>query len=215
MVVGYSPNSPFARSFVQAARGERALTDVLLQPGLRIGRTDPALDPKGYRTILACMLLERESGVAGFEQRLLGSARNPTQVLPEESTLVRLESGELDAAFLYSTESAVRRLPAVELPPSANLGEPALAKTYASVSVVVDGVTRKGGPIVYALTILKAAPNPAGAAAFVEFVVGGRGRTILGAAGVRIIAPVFSGDKSAAPGSLRGALGIAEAVTPK
>jgi ABC-type Fe3+ transport system substrate-binding protein len=109
----------------------------------------------------------------------------------------------------------VRRLPAVELPPSANLGEPALAKTYASVSVVVDGVTRKGGPIVYALTILKAAPNPAGAAAFVEFVVGGRGRTILGAAGVRIIAPVFSGDKSAAPGSLRGALGIAEAVTPK
>jgi molybdate/tungstate transport system substrate-binding protein len=215
MVIGYSPNSPFAHSFVQAARGERKLVDVLLQPGLKIGRTDPALDPKGYRTLIVAQLLQRESGIPDLAEKLLGNARNPSQVFPEETTLVRLESGELDAAFLYSTESAVRRLPAVELPVYANLGNPALDKTYQSVSVTVDGVTRKSGAIVYALTILNKAPDPEGAARFVEFLIAGRGRSLLTAAGVRVLAPAFSGDKAAVPASLRAALGLADAAATK
>lgn len=215
MVVGYSPRSPFARSFVEVARGERRIADALLQPGLRIGRTDPALDPKGYRTLIVAQLLQRDSGVPEFAEKLLGNPRNPSQVLPEESMLVRLESGDLDAAFLYSTESAVRRLPAVELPANANLGNPALNATYESVSVVVDGVTRRSGAVAYALTILRKAPNPEGAASFVEFLLTGRGRSLLSASGVRVIAPEFTGDRSAVPASLRAALGLADAAAPK
>jgi molybdate/tungstate transport system substrate-binding protein len=165
--------------------------------------------------LIACRLLERESGLADFSQRLLGDPRNANQVLPEESLLTRLESGELDAAFLYSTESAARRVPAVELPAAANLGNPALASSYASASVVVDGVTHKGAPIVYALTIPRRAPNPEGAATFVEFVLTGPGRTLLSKAGVQIVRPAFSGDKNAVPASLREPLGIADISAPR
>jgi molybdate/tungstate transport system substrate-binding protein len=177
LVIGYSPKSAFAADFVKASRGEKKLTDVLLQSGLRIGRTDPALDPKGYRSIIVAKLIESEEKLPGFADKLLGEARNPDQVFPEETLLVRLESGELDAAFLYATESVSRILPAIELPPAANLGDPSLASTYATASVTIDGVTRTGGPASYALTVLSAAPNPDGAVKFAAYFFSSAGRS--------------------------------------
>ncbi|HMD02897.1 MAG TPA: substrate-binding domain-containing protein, partial [Candidatus Baltobacteraceae bacterium] len=93
LVIGYAAASPFAHDFVLANRGEKKLTSALLAPGLRLGRTDPALDPKGYRTILACELLEAQLGPPGFAARLLGDPRNPAQIVPEETLLARLEGG--------------------------------------------------------------------------------------------------------------------------
>lgn len=181
MVIGYSTSSPFARTFVEVARGTRALGDALLAPGLRLGRTDPTLDPKGYRTLTSAKLLEKALNIPDFARKLLGDDKNPAQILPEETLLTRLEAGELDAAFLYATESTARRIPAVELPKSANLGD----------------------SIIYALTIPEAARNKAGAEAFVTYLLSKAGRDQLFAAGLRTVSPTIAGDRGNIPAGLR------------
>jgi molybdate/tungstate transport system substrate-binding protein len=205
LVIGYAPISPFAHDFVDVSRSKRSLVDVLLQPGLRLGRTDPALDPKGYRVIIAMNLLERFARRPGFAHQLLGENRNPAQVLPEDATLLgRLEGGELDAAFLYATESTSRSVPAVELPRAVNLGDPNEAQTYASVSVNIDGKTRVGAPIAYTLTIPRAAHNPHGAAEFVALLLASEARAALTKNGFRMLARVqVAGNRNAIPARLQ------------
>jgi molybdate/tungstate transport system substrate-binding protein len=222
LVIGYSSASPLAPDFVEVARGRRPLVDVLLQPGLRLGRTDPALDPKGYRTIIAAELLERIARRPGFAAKLLGDDRNPNQILPEETLLARLESGDLDAAFLYATESVARGVPAVELPRAANLGDPAEAKMYATVSVTIDGKKRVGAPAAYALTIPNrsgrpTSPKPASSGAatqsrpesnaatqFVALLLSPEGRAALTKSGMTMLPHVqLVGDRAAVPSSLR------------
>src|SRR5260370_37312478 len=51
MVIGYNPNSKFVADFQAAANGTKSWYQVLEEPGLRLGRTDPLLDPKGGHTI--------------------------------------------------------------------------------------------------------------------------------------------------------------------
>jgi molybdate/tungstate transport system substrate-binding protein len=207
LVVGYAPASPFARDFVLAARGQKHLPDVLLAPDIRIGRTDPALDPKGYRTIIAVRLMEKYGNApADFAKRLLGTERNPAQVVPEETLLARLEGGDLDAAFLYANEALSRKLPFVELPKSANLGDPAEASLYATQTVTIDEVAHRGALSVYAVTIPDGAPNPRAAETFVDFLCGGAsgaGSAILGRAGLTLLPPHISGEAKEAPASLR------------
>jgi molybdate/tungstate transport system substrate-binding protein len=205
LVIGYSPASAFAHDFVDVNRGEKSLTSVLLEPGLKIGRTDPALDPKGYRSIIAAKLLQADGGPPDFARRLLGADENPSQIFPEETLLARLDTGELDAAFLYATESVARGVPAVELPKTANLGDPAEAGHYATQSVTIDGVTRTGSPSVYALTILADAPHKDAAAAFVAYLFSDAGRRLFGDAGVTALRPQIVGDKSAVPSAVSAA----------
>ncbi len=143
---------------------------------------------------------------AGLAQKILGDERNPQQVIPEEEALARLETGDVDAIWAYSTESATRRLPALELPPQINLGEPAYAKQYATASVTVGSKTYHGAPSVYALTIPTNAANPAGGAAFVAFLLGAQGQALLRDAGLTILAPGLSGDTSAVPAALANVL---------
>jgi len=203
LVIGYAPSSRFAADFAAVARGEKKLADVLLLPGLKIGRTDPTADPKGYRSIIAARLLEA-GGFAppGFAAKLLGDDRNSAQIFPEETLLARLESGDLDAAFLYSTESVARKVPFVELPPSANLGDPAQAAHYATASVTIDGVKHVGSPSVYALTIPAVAQNKVAGESFVTYLLGSEGRSILDAAGITTIKPAITGDRSTVPQSV-------------
>ncbi|MBD5634131.1 MAG: extracellular solute-binding protein, partial [Candidatus Eremiobacteraeota bacterium] len=202
LVIGYSPASTFAKDFAAVARGEKSVVSVLSEPGLKLGRTDPALDPKGYRSIVAAKLLEADGGPPNFADRLLGDPENSAQILPEETLLSRLGSGELDAAFLYATESVSAKVPAVELPKTANLGDPAQAAHYATQSVTIKGVTRVGSAAVYALTIPNAAPHKDAAAQFVTFLVSDAGTKLLTAAGVTTLRPHVSGDESAVPAAV-------------
>lgn len=200
LVLGYSPHSRFAGEFARVRAGKLSIARLLLEPGLRIGRTDPRLDPKGYRTLLA-MRLEARLAHAPPLATLLERAEEPA--LPEEQLLVRLENGDLDVAFLYSTESQSRHIPVLELPDGVNLGHPALAARYATASVTVDGKVYRGEPIAYAITILNAAPNPQAARAFVQYLLHGAGRAALSDAGLTFIQPAVTGDAAAAATALR------------
>ncbi len=151
MVLGYSSTSAYLARFAAAASGKRSIASVLKTPGLRIGRTDPALDPKGLRTVKAL--------------GMLGLAPTLGDIYPEEDLLVRLETGALDAGFLYSTEAIARHIPAIALPGKASLS----------------------GDITYTLAVMKAAPHPEAARRFADFILTGEGRRILESAGVTFI----------------------------
>ncbi len=107
LVLGYTPRSPYAARFREAAAGRLSVARLLQTPGLRIARTDPLLDPKGTFTIRSL--------------RDLGVSPELGAVFPEEDLLVRLETGVVDCGFLYSTEAIARHIPTVALPGKASL----------------------------------------------------------------------------------------------
>lgn len=158
MVLGYAPDSAKRSVFQAVAAGKESLVDALETPGLRIARTDPLLDPKGRRTIAAMQYLTDRATA----DKILGPDENPAQIYPEESLLARLETGEADVGFLYSTEAIARHIPYVRLPGKASLS----------------------GEITYTLAVMKAAPHPQAAQRFADFILHGRGRQILEAAGI-------------------------------
>src|SRR5450759_4568821 len=82
LVIGFDPKSKFAREFVQVQKHKLAFYKALQQKGLRIGRTDPNIDPKGYRAIWMANLTQKVYHLKNFETKLLGDAENPDQVFP-------------------------------------------------------------------------------------------------------------------------------------
>lgn len=175
LLLGYNPRSPYAK----ALTGKR--WDMALQePGIRIGRTDPKLDPKGAFTV---ELIQKASTLYNnpkLMEQTLGSPENPQQVLPEETLVGRLQSGQLDVGFFYSTETSDLKIPAIKLP----------AELSAKAS--------------YTLTILNDAPNQAGAKRFVRFLLSPAGKALLKEHGIDVVSPVLTGDAAAVPADLRG-----------
>lgn len=159
MVLGYSDRSPYRSAFEAAAKSITPILAVLRNPSIKIGRTDPQLDPKGSRTLRTIDLLARHFGQPQAAQTI-AAAEN---IFPEEDLAVRVESGELDAGFFYSTETRGKLIRVLELPADSNLST----------------------QIAYGAAILRDAPNPAAARTFLAFILRGEGRRILEHAGVR------------------------------
>lgn len=162
MVIAYSETSPHRSLFEDVERGKRSILDVLADPHVRVGRTDPQLDPKGVRTVRVLSLLGAHYHHPDRARQILAKA----EVFPEEDLAVRVESGEEDAGFFYSTETPGRGLRVVELPADTNLSH----------------------QISYAIARLQNAPHPPAAKLFVDFVLSGGGKSVLEQAGVSYFA---------------------------
>jgi molybdate/tungstate transport system substrate-binding protein len=203
MVVGYNPKSRFAERFAKAAAGKLPIYEALQGDGLRLGRTDPKLDPKGYRTLFTFQLAEKFYRQPGLRKKILGADDNPDQVFPEEQLEARLETGQLDAGIFYRNEVEERVLPFVALPREINLGDPALEKRYATASYSdASGKSFKGGVIVYSITIPEGAPHRDAAISFVNFLLSDAGRSLLKKHGLAPVKPAFTGE---APAAVRAA----------
>jgi len=174
---------------------------ILQRPGVRTGRSDPALDPNGYRTLMVIALEERRAGLPGVAARLL-SAMPGRYVRPKEADLVALlQAGELDYAWSYRSMAEGAGLKWVDLPPEVDLSDPAREALYATVSVKVaaggtrDSITITGAPILYALSVPAAAPNPAAAESFVRWLLGPEGRAVLSRNGFTLLdRPILHGN---------------------
>ncbi len=173
IVIGYNPKGRFAADFKA-----KPWYEVLREPGIRIGRTDPKLDPKGALTVRLMDHAEEVYHQPGLAKAVLGAPGNPDQVQLEESLVGRLQSGELDAGFFYSTETTDLRIPAVPLPPAVALSAH------------------------YTVTVLRDAANPAGAAKFVNFLLSRRGEDVMRAHGLETVKPAVGGDAAAVPGAI-------------
>jgi molybdate/tungstate transport system substrate-binding protein len=160
---------------------------VLLRPGVRSGRSDPTLDPNGYRTLMVFQLAEKFYKQPGLASRL-ERGHPPKYVRPKEADLTALvQAGELDYSWSYLSIAKAAGLRYVQLPREVDLSDPKLADWYAQARVWTPGPHRasrdsvefRGEPIVYALTIPTAAPHPRTAQAFVKFIVSPEGQAIL------------------------------------
>lgn len=205
LVIGYSSTSKFAADFQAAASGSKTWYQVLEESGMRIGRTDPALDPKGVRTIIMMELAEKYYNQPGLASKILGSSGNTSQIFPEEELVARLGSGQLDAGFFYLNEATDASIPFVTLPTQINMGDPNLNSTYAKATYTdpKTGAVTKGSAIVYTITVLNTSKNMAGAIAFVQYILSAPGEAFLTNDGLSLVTPKISGDPTAVPSQLQ------------
>lgn len=175
---------------------------VLLRPEVRAGRSEPTLDPNGYRTLMAFQLAEkfyRQPRLADRLQRALG----PKYIRPKEADLTALvQAGELDYAWSYLSIARTAGLRHVDLPKEIDLSDPRRAEWYAQARVRLPGARRggadsvefRGEPIVYALSIPRRAPHPGTAREFVRFIFSPEGKRILEKNGFLVLEkPSFGG----------------------
>lgn len=204
LVLAYNPKSPFAPKFEAASVVDTKTPwyEILETPGVRFGRGDPTIDPKGYRTLFLFSLAGKHYQRQEIPA-LLGEPLNPAQVLPEVALLANVESGQFDAGFFYKHEIVAQKLPFVGLPPEINLGDPRFSDSYAQATYTTPaGEHVSGAPIIFTITIPKTVQNPAAAEAFVKFLLSSP--DLLKGFGFGIVEHQVGGDREQIPSDLRG-----------
>jgi molybdate/tungstate transport system substrate-binding protein len=155
---------------------------------VQVGRSDPNLDPNGYRTLLTLQLAERYYKQPRLYDRLLAAspARN---VRPKEVDLVGLvQAGELDYIWSYESVAQGANLRFVTLPEEIDLSNPADSSTYAQATTRVRGsgvgdtIVVHGQPIVYGISIPTKAPHRAVAEHFLAWMLSSDGQRVIKAA---------------------------------
>jgi molybdate/tungstate transport system substrate-binding protein len=214
MVVAYNPNSKYASQFKAYADGSKPLSGLftLLQTkGLKLGRTDPNIDPQGRDFIYMLELAQSYYHLpSDTVAKILGTTdfgtSNSPQIYSEASLDSTLQSGQLDASSAFITQAIELHLDYIPLPPQINLGDAALATTYAKAHVTITGnVLKTGSPQVINITII-GKPTP-GAIAFVKYTLSSAGLALYKTGGFKMITPTVVGDSSAVPSSITSELG--------
>ena len=155
-------------------------------------------------------LAGRHYGIADMEARMLRAAPK-RNVRPREADQVALlQAGELDYIWTYENLARLMGLPYLRLPDAVDLGSVADSATYATASTRVlgkrlgDTLVVQGRPIVFGVSIPRAAPNAALAERFVAYLLSAEGRRILRRSHFDALeSPVLVGEGS--PPSLRAA----------
>ena len=185
LVLAYSPRSRFASALASANGAD--WTKILTSPGLRFGRTDPAVDPQGQYVLYALQRAKSYYKRPGFAAQVAGAPENPAQIFAEPSLLARLQDGEIDATLGYESAVTSQHLPFIPLPAEINFSSPAFAQddSKAALTLTEKGQTRTihPSPLVFYATVLKNARNPAAAQAFITFLNSPAGQKILAAYG--------------------------------
>jgi molybdate/tungstate transport system substrate-binding protein len=213
MVVAYNPNGKYASGFKAIADGSKPQQDLftLLQtPGLKLGRTDPNIDPQGRDFI--CMLelaqsfyhLPSDTVAKILGTTDYGSASSP-QIYAESSLDSTLQSGQLDAASAFVTQAIELHLSYVPLVPQINLCCSKYATYYHTASITVKSGTKHGSPQVIDITIV-GAPTEAGIA-FVKYTLSPAGLALYKQGGFTVLPPTLFGTKSGVPSAVSSELG--------
>ncbi len=177
LVLGYNPSSKFA-SDLKAKPWYQGITE----PGILVGRTDPTTDPKGKLAVEAL----QQAAATNHLPALATAATSTANVFPEETLVGRLQAGQLDAGFFYTSEAKAAGIPTVPL----------------------TGTDLKA---TYTVTVLNNAPDPAGAAAFVEYLLGSTGQSTLSGDGFTLTSPpTIGGTASDVPSGIQQLIASAQ-----
>jgi molybdate/tungstate transport system substrate-binding protein len=156
-VLGYYPKSKFAKD-LQTMPWYKVIT----LPGFRLGRTDPTQDPGG---VLAVKALE-ETATAQHLPALKTLATETSDVYQEDTEQAAIQTGQVDASFMYEADAISQDSPFVKL----------------------TGVNLAGD---YTITIVKGAPHLAAAEAFIKFLLGPTGQSDLTADKFGVVSPAM------------------------
>jgi len=154
-VLGYYPKSKFAKD-LQTMPWYKVIT----LPGFRLGRTDPTQDPGG---VLAVDALE-ETATAQNLPALKTLATEQSDVYSEDPEEADIQTGQLDASFMYEADANSQDSPFVKLTGTSLAGD-------------------------YTITLLSNAPHMAAAEAFINFLLGPTGQAEMKADNFEIVSP--------------------------
>lgn len=155
LVLGYNPKSKFA-SDIKTMPWYKAITE----PGIKVGFTDPATDPKGVLAVQAMTDFAKSKNLPALKTL----STDKSDIFPEETLVGRLQAGQLDAGFFYTAEATAASIPTVPL-----TGEDLKAT--------------------YTITILNKAPHEAAAEAFINYLLGSGGQAYLKQDGFDLVSP--------------------------
>jgi len=215
MVVAYNPSGPHASEFKAIADGSKPVcslfSSALQTPGLKLGRTDPNVDPQGRDFIFMLELAQSYCHLpADTVAKILGTSdfgtASSSQIYAESSLDATLQSGQLDAASAFITQAVELHLSYIKLPDAISLASFADAAAYKKATVTIKGgVVKKGSPQVIDITTI-GTPTPAGIA-FVKYTLSSAGLAQYKAGGFTVLTPTAFGDSSAIPAAIKSELG--------
>ncbi|MEF8757618.1 MAG: extracellular solute-binding protein [Halobacteriales archaeon] len=145
MALAYNPDTSGGRAIQDADQWY----EPLVAGRARLGRSDPELDPLGYRTLFTLDLAADHYGEPGLADAII----DDDQVYPETQVVAQFETGSIDAAFVYENMAVERDYPFVDLPAAIDLSDPDRTDAYAAATYdLPDGPAVRGGPIEYGAT---------------------------------------------------------------
>jgi molybdate/tungstate transport system substrate-binding protein len=154
-VLGYYPQSKFAEDLKTMPWYK-----VITMPGFLLGRTNPSQDPGG---VLAIKALE-ETAKAQHLPALKKLATESSDVYVENTEEADIQTGQLDASFMYEADANSQGSPFVKLTGTKLAGD-------------------------YTITLVKNAPDQAAAEAFIKFLLGPTGQAEMKADHFGIVSP--------------------------
>lgn len=102
-------------AYTSHSKGASALTPanwykVLAQPGVRIGRSNPAADPSGYQTLQMLQLAGGYYHDPGLSASVLKNSPNSSVAETETSLLAAVQSGQIDYLAIYKSTAQEQHL---------------------------------------------------------------------------------------------------------
>ena len=211
MVIAYTNHSKYNKEINQ-----KNWTNILLKKGVKVGHSNPNLDPCGYRSVLVVKLASIYYNKPNFYNKLMGykeyykngiEDKSKIVVRPKETDLLSLlEIGAIDYLFIYKSVAKQHNLKFIELPPQINLSSNKYKDYYKQVNFKIIGkkpgefIEKIGAPMVYGVTILEneyLPINKKGAILFVKFLLSKKGQEIMEKNGQGTInPPIIEGDYS-------------------
>ena len=207
MVVAYNPKSKYASQFKAIADGSKPLSGLftLLQtPGLKLGRTDPNVDPQGRDFIYMLELAQAYYHLpSDTVAKILGTTdfgtASSSQIYAESSLDSTLESGQLDAVERVR-HPGDRAAPGLR--PAGAADQPLLLRSTRACTRrrrlrSPTAMTKSGSPQVIDITII-GKPTAAGVA-FVKYTLSPAGLALYKAGGFTVLTPTITGSASSVP----------------
>ena len=202
MVIAYTNVSKFSKNI-----NSDNWQEILLRDEVAVGRSDPDLDPCGYRTLMVFQLAEKHYKIPGLATKLEVKDR---YIRPKETDLLALlEAGEIDYHFIYRSVAAQHGLNMILLPDEMNLKSVDFAAVYNTATVKISGkqpgqlITCKGEPMIYSITIPKTAKNPDAAQSWVALLLSEKGREVMESNGQPCISPAKAEPMNKLPDKLK------------
>ena len=206
--VGFVSNQ-ITFAYTSHSKGAAQLTPsnwykVLAEPGVHIGRSNPAADPSGYQILQMLQLAQGYYHDPGLSAAVLKNSPDSSVAETETSLLAALQSGQIDYLAIYRSDALEQHLKYIALPAQINLSDSAMAAAYAKVTIhagSLGALTAK--PIIYGLTIPSTAPDAALGQKFISFVLSPQGQAIMSSNGFVVLSPALASGQASLPASLR------------
>jgi molybdate/tungstate transport system substrate-binding protein len=206
--VGFVSNQ-ITFAYTSHSKGASQLTasnwyKVLAQPGVQIGRSNPAADPSGYQVLQMLQLANGYYHDPALSASVLKNSPDSSVAETETSLLSALQSGQIDYLAIYRSSALEGHLKYIALPAQINLSDPAMAAAYGKVAIHAGSLgTLTAKPIIYAMTIPSNAPDAALGQKFISFVLSPQGQAIMHGNGFVVISPALASSQGKLPPSLQ------------